>query len=134
MNGAAHDGGAEEVAGDGARGSDLLDELAGGIGLESIVVNEDGMCEVRGRLTPEAGAALVRALEAAEDALYPRERREEKEASGDGSTEPPAFRQTEERQRRWADAIGLVAEQALAAGLDEEQGHGSQGGSTEPPG
>ena len=37
--------------------------------------NEDGMVTVRGRLTPEAGALLVRALDAAREALYQKARR-----------------------------------------------------------
>lgn len=41
----------------------------------SIFVDGDGMYVVRGRLEPEAGAVLMRALEAAADALYRREER-----------------------------------------------------------
>lgn len=133
MDGTAHDGGTEEVSGDGARGSDALDEMADEIGLEPIVPDEDGMYVVRGRVTAEVGAALLRALEAAGEALHPRER-PEGDGSGGGSMEPPSSCRTErEVQRRWADAIGLMAERALAAGLEEEQGHGPHGGSTEPP-
>ncbi len=61
----------------------------------------DGTYVVRGRLEPEAGAVLMRAIEAATDALY--------------RGEDPDARPTS-RQRR-ADAAGLVAERALAAGL-----------------
>ena len=69
----------------------------------SVVIDADGTYVVRGRLEPEAGAVLMRAIEAATDALY--------------RGEDPEARPTS-RQRR-ADAAGLVAERALAAGLDE---------------
>ena len=95
-------------------------------------VDEDGMVVVRGRLTPEVGAALRRALEAACD----QERRAPApDGGGDGEApadaiadgkgeaagapagaaadvEEPTFAQ------RQADAIGTVAEAALAGGLD----------------
>ncbi len=67
-------------------------------------VDEDGMVVVRGRLTPEAGAALMKALQAAGEKLY---RAADEERRGEISAE----------QRR-ADALGLVAESALAGGLD----------------
>ena len=68
----------------------------------SVVIDADGTYVVRGRLEPEAGAVLMRAIEAATDALY--------------RSEDPDARPTS-RQRR-ADAAGLVAERALAAGLN----------------
>ena len=64
-------------------------------------VDEDGMVVLRGRLPPEVGALLLRAVEAA---------MEQVPASADGG-EPTIA------QRR-ADALGLVAESALAGGLD----------------
>ncbi|MBZ0171745.1 MAG: HNH endonuclease, partial [Phycisphaerales bacterium] len=67
-------------------------------------VDEDGMVVVRGRLSPEVGAVLLRALEAAEERLFDLS----KEASGDDTTGA---------QRR-ADALGLIAEAALAHDLD----------------
>jgi hypothetical protein len=75
----------------------------------SIWVDDDGMVVIRGRLTPEVGAVVQRALEAAADRLF-------KEAYG----EPKATSLAEEvtpAQRR-ADAMGLLAEAALAADLD----------------
>jgi hypothetical protein len=69
--------------------------------------DEDGMVVVRGRLTPEAGAALLRALDAAGEKLYA-DRRGKRDAAGDDST----------AEQRRADALGLVAESALAGGLD----------------
>ena len=67
----------------------------------SMQVDEDGMVVLRGRLPPEVGALLLRAVEAA---------MEQVPASADGG-EPTIA------QRR-ADALGLVAESALAGGLD----------------
>lgn len=72
----------------------------------------DGMYELRGRLDPEVGVMLMRALEAASVALY----------RGSGkfrlpkSPEDPEL--TGEQMR--ADAIGLLAERALQAGLEGE--------------
>ena len=77
----------------------------------SVFPDDDGGYVVRGRLTPEAGAVLMRALEAAEDALY-REEEHDPEAS-------PRQRRREAARRR-ADAAGLLAERALAAGFGEE--------------
>jgi len=123
----------------------------------AVFPDDDGMYLVRGRLTPEVGALLQRALEAAEDALYRRERASGEsggdargdgghapadggaplpdrcpdagtaraDAGVDGSAEPrsgdssPRQRRREARRRR-ADAIGLLAERALAAGFDGE--------------
>lgn len=67
----------------------------------SVAVDDEGMYVVRGRLEPEAGAVLLRALEAASDAAY---REEDAEARPTGA------------QRR-ADAAGLMAERALVAGF-----------------
>ena len=68
--------------------------------------DEDGMFVVRGRLTPEVGAVLRRALEAAADALYAKAR------VNDPEGDPPTPGQ------RQADAIGLIAEAALHHELD----------------
>ena len=65
-------------------------------------VDDDGMLVVRGRLSPEVGAVVQRALEAASDRLY-----HDAEDKADVSV----------GQRR-ADALGLIAESALAADLD----------------
>ena len=64
-------------------------------------VGEDGMVVLRARLTPEVGAVVLRALEAALEQVPP-------DAEGD---------EAGIAQRR-ADALGLVAESALAGGLD----------------
>ena len=79
-------------------------------------IDDDGMVVIRGRLSPEVGAVVRRALEAAEERLHTRER-------DDGAAKSGAAVEVEERvestpgQRR-ADALGLIAESALAAGLD----------------
>ena len=78
----------------------------------SVAIDADGMYVVRGRLEPEVGAVLMRAIEAASDALYRGE---------DGEARP------RNGQRR-ADAAGLVAERALAAGFGDSRVVGSGGG------
>ena len=77
-------------------------------------VDDDGMVVVRGRLTPEVGAVLRRALEAACDQARGKgtaagEVEEVVEAAGELA---PTFAQ------RQADAIGMLAECALAGSLD----------------
>ncbi len=72
-------------------------------------VDDDGMVVVKGRLDPEVGAALMRAVEAASDALF----RDPTQANGDATDD------TTPEQRR-AEAVGLIAERALAAGLGGE--------------
>ena len=82
-----------------------------------VMFPDDGMEEIHGSLTPEVGAVLRRALEAATDALYRRERAEEEESP----TRPLTARQRRRQAaRRRADAVGLVAERALAAGFTGE--------------
>ena len=81
--------------------------------------DDDGMLVVRGRLAPEQGALLMKALEVAEEELW---------AGEDGSAEPspatdtapatdPAPK-TDAGQRR-ADALARVAEQSLAEDASE---------------
>ena len=84
----------------------------------SVFPDEDGMYVVKGRLDPEVGAALMRAVEAASDALCAGASKGSREATlsglerhGNGDTPEPA-------QLR-ADAVGLVAERALAAGFGD---------------
>jgi len=72
----------------------------------SVFPDEDGMYVVKGRLPAEVGALLMRAVEAASDALYREER----------GPEPEVDTQQAAAQRR-ADALGLLAERALAAGF-----------------
>ena len=82
----------------------------------SAFVDEDGMVVVRGRLDPEVGALLMRAVEAASDALYRTEARSEKGVLGGNSHTDTELEETQPEQRR-ADALGLIAERAFAAGF-----------------
>jgi uncharacterized protein DUF222/HNH endonuclease len=75
-----------------------------------IYEDEDGMFVVRGRLDPEVGALLQKALESAEDQIYRRDRRANSAILADsvaGDTLDPTAEQ------RRADAIGFLSEQAL---------------------
>ena len=74
--------------------------------------DEDGTVVIRGRLTPEVGALLVKALEAAGETLYQRRRKAAVPGSADRPTDPPPLAQ------RRADALALMAEAALHQGLD----------------
>jgi hypothetical protein len=76
----------------------------------SVFPDDDGMYFVKGRLTPEVAAVLMRAIDAASDALF-REKPNPLESEEE--------RRRHARQRR-ADAIGLLAERALAAGFGDE--------------
>jgi hypothetical protein len=69
--------------------------------------DDDGMVMIRGRLAPEVGALLLRALEAARETLYQQNR---------SATDPAQDVPTMEQQR--ADALALVAETALHHGID----------------
>jgi hypothetical protein len=71
----------------------------------SIFPGDDGMYEIRGRLTPEVGALLMRAIEAAGDALF---------LERDAITTTDTARDAAQRR---ADAIGLLADRALSAGF-----------------
>jgi hypothetical protein len=68
--------------------------------------DDDGTVRVRGRLTPEVGALLVKALAAARETLY--QRRRDQAAESD----PPTMEQQQ------ADALALLAETALHHELD----------------
>ena len=71
-------------------------------------VDDDGMIVIRGRLTPEVGAVVQRALEVAADRLF-------RDAAGAPTGDAIAEELTPGQRR--ADALGLLAESALAAGL-----------------
>jgi hypothetical protein len=104
---------------DGTDRADLGDRNGRGDGEErrhaarylSAYTDEDGMVVVRGRLLPETGAVLLRALEAGVETLYGSRR-------GETSGATPAAPDDASAEQRRADALGLVAESALAAGLD----------------
>ncbi|MGD2122753.1 MAG: DUF222 domain-containing protein, partial [Gemmatimonadota bacterium] len=91
----------------------------------SVFPDYEGMYVVRGRLPAEVGALLMRAVEAARDVLY----REEKRSRGGGrrskgtraASSPEADTEAEAARRR-ADALGLLAERALAAGFGPDCG------------
>ena len=68
--------------------------------------DEDGAVRIRGRLAPEVGAVLLKALEAARESLYQRRRDEAPDS------EPPTMEQQQ------ADALALLAETALHQGID----------------
>jgi hypothetical protein len=68
--------------------------------------DEDGSVRIRGRLAPEVGALLLRALAAARESLYQQARGNAPEA------DPPTMEQQQ------ADALALLAETALHQGLD----------------
>jgi hypothetical protein len=73
------------------------------------------MVTVRGRLTPEVGALLVRALDAASEALYQRSRPPRPVVGGipvSAEMRGPSLAQ------RQADALALLLETALHQGLD----------------
>jgi len=72
-------------------------------------VDDDGMVVIRGRLTPELGAVVQRALEAAADRLF---------RDGRGAPTGDAITEDVTPAQRRADALGLLAECALAADLD----------------
>jgi len=84
----------------------------------SVFPDDDGMYVVRGRLTAEEGALLMRAIEAAGDALY-REERWPPEVVKAAAAQGHVLETETEREaaQRRADAQGLVAERALAAGF-----------------
>ena len=75
--------------------------------------DEDGTVVLRGRLEPEVGALLLRALAAARETLYQRGRGE---GAATGLADPIADRPTMAQQQ--ADALALLAEIALHHELD----------------
>ena len=75
--------------------------------------DDDGMFVVRGRLAPEVGALLVKALDAARETLYQQARRT---ATAERRDHPQADPPSAGQQR--ADALALLAEAALHHGLD----------------
>jgi 5-methylcytosine-specific restriction endonuclease McrA len=72
--------------------------------------DDDGTVVIRGRLAPEVGAVLLRALEAARETLYQRSRAEV--PANDPAQDVPSWEQQQ------ADALALLAETALHQGLD----------------
>jgi hypothetical protein len=68
----------------------------------TVYPDEDGMVVVRGRLTPEVGALLMRALEAGREAV----------------AQPLRVEDTPTMAQQQADALALIAETALHHGVD----------------
>ena len=75
--------------------------------------DEDGTVVLRGRLTPDVGALLLRALDAARETLYQRAR----VAAGRPPAADPALAPPTRAQQQ-ADALALLAETALHHELD----------------
>src|SRR2546422_2437971 len=75
--------------------------------------DEDGTVVLRGRLAPEVGALLLRALAAARETLYQQGRAKE---TADPPADAPADAPTRAQQQ--ADALALLAETALHQELD----------------
>jgi hypothetical protein len=73
--------------------------------------DEDGTWRIKGRLAPEVGALLVKALAAARETLYQHARARATDTPSTGPETP-----TMEQQQ--ADALALLAETALHHGLD----------------
>ena len=80
------------------------DELRDASSCVTTHIDENGMFVIRGRLAPDVGEVLMKALEAAGDKLYG-------EQAGPQEDRPPAGKVR-------ADALALVAESALKGGLD----------------
>jgi hypothetical protein len=75
--------------------------------------DEDGTVTIRGRLSPEAGALLVKALTAAREPVNQREHAHRADGQPEGvSAETPTMAQQQ------ADALQLLAETALHHGID----------------
>jgi hypothetical protein len=72
-------------------------------------VDDDGMVVLRARLTPELGAVVQRALEAATERLHQQSRQ---------AATPESIEEEVTAEQRRADALGLLAECALEASLD----------------
>src|SRR5262245_33425875 len=75
--------------------------------------DEDGTVVLRGRLTPEMGELVLRALDAARETLYQRSRHERTTDTHAHPTEEPST-----KAQQQADALALIAETALHHDLD----------------
>jgi len=79
---------------------------------------EDGTVTIRGRLAPEAGALLLKALTAGRDALRQRERATAGAPDAATAEADDAPAETPTMAQQQADALQLLAETALHHGLD----------------
>ncbi len=91
--------------------------------------DDEGMYRIRGRLDPEVGAVVMRAIEAAMDAAHARSDGTDSsdvpstDWAPEGGPRGPKRRTITAKQKR-ADALGLLAEQAMAVGFKGEWGAG----------
>ena len=76
--------------------------------------DSDGMVVIRGRLEPEVGAVVLKALAAARDILYRQDR------ANCGSAEPSAHEVPPTWEQLQADALALLAQTALRHGIDAD--------------
>ena len=81
-----------------------------------VVQEGDGTVTIRGRLTPEAGALLLRALDAGREAMYQRTRAVRAASAGGAGADPALAPPTRAQQQ--ADALVMLAETALHHELD----------------
>ena len=81
-------------------------------------VDEDGMVVVRGRLSPEVGAVVRRALEAACDQARGEDAPDTDRGEDDAAPGEVAETSEPSLAQRQADALGVIAECALSGGLD----------------
>jgi hypothetical protein len=89
--------------------------------------DEDGTVVLRGRLAPEVGALLLRALAAARETLYQQARGQEADTA-DASAEIPTMPQQQ------ADALALLAETACTTGsIPAHRASGTRWWSTSMP-
>ena len=79
-----------------------------------------GMYEIRGLVSPDVGALLMRVIDAAGDALFLKDH----EWSAEGGRWGPAVKEVKPQQRR-ADALRLILEQAVEAGFELPGGCGA---------
>jgi 5-methylcytosine-specific restriction endonuclease McrA len=91
--------------------------------------DEDGMVVIRGRLEPEAGVVLMKALEAGRDARYQRRRADDVSAETSSRVSAETYADGSERTgliladdpptwgQQQADALALIAETALHHGI-----------------
>ena len=84
--------------------------------------DEDGMVVIHGRLEPEAGAVLIKALEAGRDALYQQRCAADVSAGTHGSVSPRTGLLVSDDPPTWgqqqADALALIAEVVLHHGIE----------------
>jgi hypothetical protein len=97
-----------------------LEEERYGTRCLSVFPDFEGMYVVRGRLPAEVGALLMRAVEAASDALY---RQAVVSGGAEESNQEEGGQRRAAAQRR-ADALGLLAERALAVGFGPRESEG----------